>query len=146
MKMWLLENSYLISLITGWTFYTEKYKAQGPDRPQEGLYGGPRDLYFSYGQSNQLLRSLLPDWNIQNWTCLGKFLLNINWWKTLLKCNNLPFQVFPESFRKFTDNFPNVTNISRPLSIVSLPFSQKSCVLTLIESRINGLNRLYGNV
>ena len=26
-----------------------------------GLYEGPRDLYFSYRQSNQLLRSLLPD-------------------------------------------------------------------------------------
>ena len=62
------------------------------------------------------------------------------------KCNNLAFQVFPESFRRFTDNFPNVTNISRPLSIVSLPSSQKSCGLTLIESRINGPDRLYGNV
>ena len=39
------------------------------------------------------------------------------------KCNNLPFQVFPESFQKYTDNFLNVTNISRPLSIVSLPSS-----------------------
>ena len=29
--------------------------------PQGGLYEGPRDLYFSYRQSNQLLRSLLPD-------------------------------------------------------------------------------------
>ena len=53
----------IISLITGWTVYTEKYKARG-------LYEGPRDLYFSYRQSNQLLRSLLHDWNIQN--MLGK--------------------------------------------------------------------------
>ena len=73
-------------------------------------------------------------------------MLNINLWETLLKCNNLPFQVFPESFRKFTDNFPNVTNISRPLSIVSLPSSQKFCVLTLIESPINGPDFLDGNV
>ena len=43
-----------ISLITSWTVYTEKYKARGP-------YEGPRDLYFSYRQSNQLLRSLLPN-------------------------------------------------------------------------------------
>ena len=35
---------FTISLITGWTVYTEKYKAQG-------LYEGPRDLYFSYRQS-----------------------------------------------------------------------------------------------
>ena len=55
------EHVDIISLITGWTVYTEKYKARGPDRPKGGLYGGPRDLYFSYRQSNQLLRSLLPD-------------------------------------------------------------------------------------
>ena len=39
-------TTYFISLITGWTVYTEKYKARG-------LYEGPRDLYFSYRQSNQ---------------------------------------------------------------------------------------------
>ena len=43
-----------ISLITGWTVYTEKYKARGP-------YEGPRDLYFSYRQSNQLLL-LFTNW------------------------------------------------------------------------------------
>ena len=46
--------TYNVSLIAGWTVYTEKYKARG-------LYERPRDLYFSYRQSNQLLRSLLPD-------------------------------------------------------------------------------------
>ena len=53
---------------------------------------------------------------------------------------------FRKVSEKFTDNFPNITNISRALSIASLPSSQKSCVLTLIESRINGPDRLYGNV
>ena len=43
-----------ISLITGWTVYTEKCKARG-------LYEGPRDLYFSYRQSSQLLY-LLTNW------------------------------------------------------------------------------------
>ena len=61
--------------------------------------------------------------------------------------NNTKYESnFPESFWKFTDNFPNVTNIPRPLSTVSLPSSKKSCVLTLVESRINGSDRLYGNV
>ena len=40
-------------------------------------------------------------------------MLNVNSWKLCYKCNNLSFQVFPESFRKFTDNFPNVTNFSQ---------------------------------
>ena len=62
-RLQLVRSVYPISLITGWTVYTEKYKTRG-------LYEGPRDLYFSYRQSNQLLRSLLPDWNIQN--MLGK--------------------------------------------------------------------------
>ena len=66
--------------------------------------------------------------------------------KCKCKCNNLSFQVFPKKFRKFTENFSNVTNFSRVMLIVSLSSSQKSCVLTLIENRINGPDRLYGNV
>ena len=66
--------------------------------------------------------------------------------KFCLKCNNLSFQVFPESFHKFADNFPDVTNFLRLLLIVSLWSSQKSCILTLTENRINGPDRLYGNV
>ena len=78
---WYYAEWLTISLLTGWNVYTEKYITWG-------LYEGPRDLYFSYRQSNQLLRSLLPDWNIQN--MFGK--IYVEW---------------------FTDNFPNVTNFSR---------------------------------
>ena len=140
-SMWVLfesgaKSNIHISLITGWTVYTEKYKVRG-------LYEGPRDSYFSYRQSNQLLRSLLPDWNFQN--ILGKVCAECKLMENSAKNVIIyRFRFFPESFRKFTDNFPNVTNFSRPLSIVSLPSSQKSCVLTLIESRINGPDRPYG--
>ena len=87
---------YLISLITGWTVYTEKYKAQV-------LYEGPRDLYFSYGQSNQLLRSLLPDWNIQN--KLGKVFAECK--LTENSSQNVIIYRF-RSFRKDSGNLPTI--------------------------------------
>ena len=38
-SMLILSQFYTISLITGWTVYTEKYKARG-------LYEGPRGIIF----------------------------------------------------------------------------------------------------
>ena len=73
----------------------------------------PKSLYFSYRQSNQSLSSLLPDCNLWNilgvlsGKCFWKFMLIVNWWKTLLKCDIL--LVFSERFQKFTDNFFNLT-------------------------------------
>ena len=68
--------------------------------------------------------------------------------KLCYKCNNLSFQVFLESFRKSTYNFSNQTKFSRSSvdMIGFLPFSQKSFILPLIESRSNGPHRLYGHV
>ena len=88
---------YLISLITGWTAKTEKYEAQG-------LYEGPRDLYFSYRQN--ILGTISENFQ--------KILAAEG--KTLLKCYNLSLSFFPNSFRKFTENFWNKTYFSRSLT------------------------------
>ena len=64
----------------------------------------------------------------------------------MLKSNDMSFPVSPKSLRKFTVNFPQITNFSRSSVNGFFSFFPKSLYLTAIKNRINGLDCLYGNV